>query len=383
MLEVADVFREAGPAYRERFAVRMLPSHLKAMRDIERCRTEALGGHLHQCDHCNELQYSYHSCRNRHCPKCHGDRTQAWLAQQRARLLPCSYFLLTFTLPDQIRSLARTHQKIVYSVLLSCAAQALQKLTADPRFLGARPGMLAVLHTWTRALLYHPHAHFLVTAGGLTADGQAWRHSVRREFLVPCRALSVIFRAKVRDALRKAKLLDQIPHEIWQLKWVVHCRHAGNGDKALQYVARYLHRIAITNSRLEEFDTTGQVTFRYREGRTGRLKRCTLPAERFIARFLQHVLPCRFTKLRYYGLFSPRCHDALQQAQSLLQKSTHSDTSNIHQDTPGHSNTTAAHNSPDGRCCPACHVGIMRIIADLKPRPRKPNSTRAPPSGFR
>ena len=175
MLEVADVFREAGPAYRQRFGSRMLPSHLKAMRDIERCRTQALGGHLRQCDRCATLQYSYHSCRNRHCPKCQGDQTQAWLDRQRARLLPCPYFLLTFTLPDPIRRLARSHQKAVYGILLSAAAQSLLELTADPRWLGARPAVLAVLHTWTRDLRYHSHAHLLVSAGGLRPDRRVWR----------------------------------------------------------------------------------------------------------------------------------------------------------------------------------------------------------------
>jgi hypothetical protein len=384
MLEVADVFREAGPDYRERFGARMLPSHLKAMWDIEQCRTEALGGHLRRCDHCNELQYSYHSCRNRHCPKCHGDRTQTWLDEQRARLLPCSYFLLTFTLPEQVRPLARSHQKTVYSILISCAAQALQKLTSDPRFLGARPGMLAVLHTWTRAMLHHPHAHFLVTAGGLTADGQAWRHSARRDFLVPCRALSVIFRAKVRDALRQAKLLDQLPGKIWRRKWVVHCQHAGNGDKVLQYVARYVHRIAITNSRLESFDA-GQLTFRYRDSCSGQLKRCTLSAEQFIARFLQHVLPSRFTKVRYYGLFSPRCSNALEQARSLLRQSAQTlDASGSVQDTPGAIDSTSPDtDTPHDHLCPVCHVGAMRIIAVLKPLSRGLTMQRAPPTGSR
>jgi len=375
VLEVADVFREAGPAYRERFAARMLPSHLKAMRDIERCRTAALGGHLRQCDHCSQLLYSYHSCRNRHCPKCHGDQTRAWLDQQRARLLPCCYFLFTFTLPDPLRTLARSHQKTVYGVLMACAAQALSKLLADPRWLGARPGMLAVLHSWTRAMLYHPHAHFLVTAGGLSRDGQLWRLPPRRDFLLPCRALSVIFRAKVRDALRRAELLDQVPSHVWTTKWVVHCQHAGTGDKVLQYVARYVYRVAITNSRLESFGH-GQITFRYRDNRSRRLRHCTLPADRFIARFLQHVLPARFTKVRYYGLFSTRSRDALQRARSLLTQFTQPvETSRSCPDAPGDTDTAPASDP----ICPLCRVGVMRIVADLRPHARYPNRMRSPP----
>jgi len=374
MLEVADVFREAGPAYRERFAGRMLPSQLKAMRDIERCRTPALGGHLHQCDRCAHLLYSYHSCRNRHCPKCQGDYTQRWLDEQQDRLLACPYYLVTFTIPDQLRALARAQQKLLYGTLMSCAAQALQALLADPRWLGARPGMLAVLHSWTRTLLYHPHAHFLVTAGGLTDDLQAWRRPARRDFLIPCRALSVIFRAKVRDALEQAKLLDQVPRKAWKQKWVTHCRHAGDGQKVLRYVARYVHRIAITNSRLEHFDQK-QVTFRYRDNRSQQLQRCTLSAEQFIARFLQHVLPRRFTKVRYYGLFSSRCREALERARTLLSQGHEPDDPNA--DAPEPTGLT----QPNGPTfpCPVCHVGRMTVVADLSPQHQPPPSLRAPP----
>jgi hypothetical protein len=282
--------------------------------------------------------------------------------------------LLTFTLPDPIRSLARSHQKTVYGILMSCAAQALSKLLADPRWLGARPGMLAVLHSWTRAMLFHPHAHFLVTAGGLSPDGQAWRLPARRDFLVPCRALSVIFRAKVRDAFRRAELLDQVPSHVWTTKWVVHCQHAGNGDKVLQYVARYVYRIAITNSRLESFEN-GQVTFRFRDSRSGQLKRCTLSAHEFIARFLQHVLPSRFTKVRHYGLFSTRSRDAREQARSLLTQFTQRiETSCSFQDTQGDTDTA----TPDP-VCPRCQVGVMRIIAEVRPPSQHPTRMRSPP----
>lgn len=380
MLEVADVFHEAGPAYRERFAARMSSSQLKVMRDIERCRTPALGGHLHQCDRCGHLLYSYHSCRNRHCPKCQGDQTQRWLDKHQTLLLSCSYYLVTFTLPKQLRALARSQQKTLYGLLMACAAQALQTLLADPRWLGARPGMLAVLHTWTRTLLFHPHAHFLVTAGGLADDGQAWRRPARRDFLVPCRVLSVIFRAKVRRALEQAELLDQVPRKAWKRKWVVHCRHAGDGQRALLYVARYVHRIAITNSRLESFDQH-QVSFRYRDSRSGQLQRCALSTDQFIRRFLQHVLPPRFTKIRYYGLFSPRCRDALERARPLLRQFQEQGNT-----------ATAPHNSAGGtelvppdaenmsdHHCPVCHVGVMNPIAELNPQCQPSSRVRAPP----
>ena len=173
MLEVADIVRLHGDEYRTKFGSQLTSVQKKALRAIQNCRTPVLGGHVYQCDHCDEKRYSYHSCRNRSCPKCHRDQTERWIAQQRQRLLPCPYYLITFTLPAALRPLARSHPKIVYGLLLKAAADALQKLAADPRFLGARLGALAVLHTWTRAMLYHPHVHMLVTAGGLSFDRAA------------------------------------------------------------------------------------------------------------------------------------------------------------------------------------------------------------------
>ena len=378
MFEVADIFREAGQAYRGRFAARMLPSHLRAMRDIERCRTAALGGHLRQCDDCGALQYSYHSCRNRHCPKCHGDQTRRRLEQQRARVLPCSYFLLTFTLPAQLRDLAHAHQKVVYGILMRTAAQSLLKLTADPRYLGARPGIIAVLHTWTRAMLYHPHAHLLVTAGGLTGDGRIWRYPTRPEFLVPGHALSVIFRAKVRDALDKAKLLDRVPEEAWKKKWVVHCQHAGNGMNVLDYIARYLFRIAIANSRLEHFDGD-HVTFRYRDNRSGVLQRCRLPAQEFIRRFLQHVLPRGLAKVRSYGLYSPTCRAALDHARSLLAQELANLTPDHHHHDLRDESTDDTVSACRDHICPCCRRGVMKIVQTLAPRPGPSATTRGPP----
>jgi len=369
VLELADIFRAAGPAYRQTYASRMLPSHLAAMRDLEACRTAALGGHLCACDHCGARRYTYHSCRNRHCPKCHADQTRRWLDQQRARLLPCPYFLVTFTLPAELRALARSQQKRVYGLLMIAAAEALLKLTADPQHLGARPGLLAVLHTWTRAMLYHPHVHILVTAGGWSVDRDPrWVPARRPEFLLPGRALSIVFRAKFRDALRKAGLLDQAPAHVWTKDWVVHLQHAGNGEKALDYLARYVFRIALVNSRLEHFDHR-QVTFRYRDGRTGHIKRCTLDTPQFIARFLQHVLPRGFSKVRYYGLFSPSRKPLLEKARADLLAPPAS---------PPHSAplaTDLAASSvsvePVTPRCPFCGIGVLQVIETL-PRWRPP-----------
>jgi len=365
MLELADIFREAGLAYRQAYTERMLPSHLTAMRDIEACRTAALGGHLRACDHCDVRRYSYHSCRNRHCPKCHTDQTRRWLNRQRGRLLPGSYFLVTFTLPAELRALARSHQKILYRLLMISAAKALLKLTADPRYLGARPGLLAVLHTWTRAMIYHPHVHILVTAGGWR-DGQGWVRSVHPNFLVPGWALSRIFRAKLRDAVLRAGLAHLAPPNVWSKEWVVHLQHAGTGEKVLEYLARYVFRIALVNSRLERFEN-GRVTFRYRDNKTRTIKHCTILAAEFIARFLQHVLPSGFSKVRSYGLFSPSRKSDLEKARTEMLAAT-----------PGPSpagpvpaEANSLRDPHDTPRCPVCGIGLLRII-EILPRWRPP-----------
>jgi Putative transposase/Transposase zinc-binding domain len=317
MLEVADIFRRHGAAYRARFGARLLPSQARALRDIQACRTAYFGGHLKQCDHCGQKVFAYHSCRNRPCPKCHGDQTERGLTQQRARLRPCLYYLVTFTLPGELRALALAHQKKVYGLLMNSAAAAVQKLSLAPRSLGGRIGCLGVLHTWTRAMLDHPHVHLLVTAGGLSAEGTQWIEPKNPASMGPVRALSVIFRAKVGAALKQAGLLEQVPPPLWQKNWVVHCQPAGRGLKVLEYLGRYVFRIAISNSRLERIEN-GQVTFRYRDNRSQQMGRVTLPGIEFLRRFLQHVLPRGCAKVRYYGSWSSSCREQLAQARALL-----------------------------------------------------------------
>jgi hypothetical protein len=368
MLELADIVRATGEVYQRLHGSTLLPSHRRALRDIVACRTAVLGGHVHACDRCGARQYSYHSCRNRHCPKCHGEQTQRWLERQRARLLPCAYFLLTFTLPAELRALARAHQKLVYGLLMTAAAAALLKLSADPRDLGARPGALAVLHTWTRALLYHPHVHLLVTAGGLRGPERTWVPSRRAAFLVPGRALSRLFRAKVRAGLRKAGLLDQAPATVWRHEWVVHVQHAGTGEKVLNYLARYVFRIALVNSRLERFDD-GQVTFRYRDGRTGTINRCTFDALSFLGRFLQHVLPQGFSKVRHYGLFSPSRQDLLAHAREQLLAAS---ASPLPVEARIASAPVPAPEIGSQPRCPACGIGVLHIVETLRPCGRSP-----------
>jgi hypothetical protein len=235
MLEVADIFRLHGPAYREKFGNRMLPSHHRAMQDIATCRTAALGGQVYYCQQCDEQRYSYHSCKNRHCPKCQNEQANLWLAKQQSWLLPVPHFMVTFTLPKELRALARSNQKLIYNLLFRASSAALLKLAYDQRFVGTQVGMVGVLHTWTRQLLYHPHIHYIVTGGGLT-DDLHWR-TARKDFLVPVKALSRIFRAKFRDQLKKTDLFAAVAPCVWRKDWVVHSEAVASGTQAFQYLS--------------------------------------------------------------------------------------------------------------------------------------------------
>ncbi len=354
MLEVADIFRLHGPEYRAKFSARMLPSHHRAMQDIETCRTESLGGQVYFCNQCQAQRYSYHSCKNRHCPKCQNEQANDWLQEQRELLLPTHHFLVTFTLPHELRAIARSHQKTIYNLLFRASSAALLQLAQDPRFVGGRLGMVGVLHTWTRQLLYHPHLHYLVTGGGLTADGR-WRAS-RKDFLVPVKALSKIFRAKLRDALKKTALFAQVEPRLWRKDWVVHSQPVGSGVQAFQYLAPYIFRVAISNNRLRKLHD-GQVTFSYKESASDQLKHCTITAAEFIRRFLQHVLPPRFIKVRYYGLLSPAQRQLLQKVRQLLPT-----TSKLKSQ-----ETT----SPSALLCPHCRQPLT-LLGSLAPRGRGP-----------
>ncbi len=265
MVEVAEIFRLHGPQYREQFGAQMLPSHLRAMQDIEQCRTATLGGQVYYCQKCAERRYSYHSCKNRHCPKCQNEQANEWLQEQQNLLLPVNHFLVTFTLPAELRAVARSNQKLIYNLLFRASSAALLKLAQDPRFSGAQIGMVGVLHTWTRQLLYHPHVHYIVTGGGLTQDG-SWQSS-RPDFLVSVKALSPIFRAKFRDHLKKTELFAQVGEQAWKKKWVVHSEPVGTGEAVFKYLAPYVFRVAISNNRILKLEQ-GQVTFKYKESAT-------------------------------------------------------------------------------------------------------------------
>jgi len=269
MPEVADVFRQFATRYLEAHGATMLPSHRRAIADIIACRTEALGGQQWACADCGSLIHVFHSCRNRACPKCHGPQTKAWLDRRRAEMLPVPYFHVTVTVPEELRAILRRHQKVGYGALIKLTAGAIVDLARNPRWLGGTPGVLAVLHTWTQRLIFHPHVHCLVTGGGLADDGAVWK-SAADTFLFPKSALASVVRARFRDALAELCPHLVVPQHVWKIPWVVHITPWGHGEQAvLDYLARYVFRIAITNNRILAVNPD-TVTWRYTDRATKR-----------------------------------------------------------------------------------------------------------------
>jgi hypothetical protein len=318
-IELADVVRQFGPQYAAQHGQRILPSHQKALADIAACCTKELGGRLYGCDDCGDSFWSYHCCRNRACPKCHASQTKEWLQQRQAELLPCNYFHAVATIPSELRAVFRRNQKLMYGLLMQVSAAALKDLCASKRHLGALPGILAVLHTWSGRLNYHPHVHLLVTGGGITANGQHWEPA-RGEFLLPVTALSrkiaTLFRAALET--KAPAIFAGISADVWRREWVSFCKHYGRGnDAVLTYLSRYVFRTAICNARILDMDQT-HVTFRWKSRRAGAWRTERLPGVEFLRRFLQHVLPRGFHKVRYYGLWNPSQREQSNRAWLLL-----------------------------------------------------------------
>ena len=317
MPSVAEVVRRYGPAYLERFGETMPAAHKEVLRAIAACRTGELGMVVYRCEDCGRVHAFGRSCGDRHCPGCQRDRAEAWLAKQTDRLLPCPYFLVTFTLPAELWAVARSHQRAVYAALFRASSEALRGLMADPKHIGTdRPGFFGVLHTWGRALEYHPHVHYVVPGGGLSGDGTRWMPS-RTDFLVPVKALSIVFRGKFRDLLRDDGLLEVVDPAVWRRDWVVHCQPAGDGRRSLRYLAPYVFRVAIGDHRIVSCED-GRVTFTYRKVGSNRRRQMTLDAMEFLRRFLQHVLPSGFAKVRHYGFLSPAAAVSLDRVRWLI-----------------------------------------------------------------
>jgi len=338
-LEVADIFRSAGPAYRVAHGGHISLGQLKVMTAIENCRTAALGGHVETCDDCGHWRIAYNSCRNRHCPKCQGAAARTWLAARKVDLLPVGYFHVVFTVPAEIADIAWQNKAVVFDLLVRAAADTMLTIAADPKHLGARIGITAVLHTWGSALTHHPHVHMIVPGGGIALDGTRWVSS-RPAFLLPVRVLGALFRrllltrllalfdasklgffgVQARLAARKAFLRHLTP--IRKKRWVVYAKPSFAGPQAvLAYLSRYTHRVAISNRRLVGFDEHA-VTFRYKDYRRDGAERqqvMTLATDEFIRRFLIHVLPRGFHRIRHYGLLASSTHrEAMALARRLL-----------------------------------------------------------------
>lgn len=315
-IELAEVFRQHAPSYLAEFGDKILPGHRQVITSVMACRTPALGGQAWQCDDCGKTHYSYHSCNDRHCPKCGNDDATDWLERQRSLLLPVPHFLVTFTVPQELRAWLRSNQKGGYNILMRCAAAAMEALCADPRHLGARPGLIAVLHTWSRKLVYHPHVHFLVPAGGFDAKGERWIHA-RDDYFLPSKALAASIRGRMKAAIAKIGHLNAIPRQVWEKAWVVDLQPAGSGEHALQYLARYVFRTALGGKKIVSCGDN-HASFRYTDSTTNNEKTETLTPHVFLARYLQHVLPKGFTRIRYYGLFAPGNRKYLETVRRIL-----------------------------------------------------------------
>jgi predicted RNA-binding Zn-ribbon protein involved in translation (DUF1610 family) len=338
-LEVADIFRAHGPAWRHAQAGHFSLGQLKVMSAIEQCRSAALGGHVLQCQACEQTQIAYNSCRNRHCPKCQASAARRWLEARQADLLPVEYYHVVFTLPAPISDIAYYNKSVVYGILFKAAAETLTTIAADPKHLGARVGATLVLHTWGSAMTHHPHVHGIVPGGGLSLDGKRWV-ACRPGFFLPVRVLSRLFRRlfleQLGDAHRAGKLQFFGEHQAlaevkafadWlkplrQSEWVVYAKRPFAGPEAvLAYLSRYTHRVAIANSRLIAMDEQG-VTFKWKDYRAKeryRHKTMTIAPNEFIRRFLLHVLPSGFHRIRHYGLIANTTRkDNLTRARELL-----------------------------------------------------------------
>lgn len=374
-IEVADVFRQFGPSYLDAFGARMLPSHRRAIEDVMACRTQAMGGHVYLCCDCGEHFHVYHGCRNRSCPACHTRQTQDWLEARAAELLPCAYYHVCVTVPAELRAMFRANQKDCYGALMKAAAQTVLTLCQDKRYMGAKPAILAVLHTWTARMDYHPHVHLLVSGGGIADGGKAWCEA-KHPFLVPVRAASAMLRGKFRAMLEKRQpgLCAQQPKAAWSKSWVVWCKHWGDGETAvLDYLGRYVHRIAITNTRIVAMDEN-TVTFRYKERKQSRWRTCTVSGHEFMRRFLQHVLPRGLHKVRYYGLWNPKLRTQQQNARIALELGqAKTDAAGCAQDAGGaggnqEHGTDESGGGPDADpVCPHCGSTNTRHQSELRP----------------
>lgn len=381
--EVADIFRECGQAYRQAHGARMPLRQHRVMRAIEICRTSALGGHVDVCDTCASIRISYNSCRNRHCPKCQSLDKERWLDARKQDILPTHYFHIVFTIPENLRPMARRNRRVVYSILFKSVSETLKELALDSQHLGAEIGFIAILHTWTQTLLDHPHIHCIVPGGGLSSDGTGWVSS-KKNFFIHVKVLSRKFRGKFLHYLKRAygnrelrfsgsmerlketAFFDEFLNGLYKLEWVVYCKPPfQNAGKVIDYLGRYTHRVAISNDRIVGI-VKDQVVFKYRDrGDNNKIKTMHLEASEFIRRFLLHVLPDGFMKIRYYGILSNRNRkDKLSVCKKLLNVSPEEND----REKETWEDLLFRITGIDPRICPECKKGKMVRRETLPPK---------------
>ena len=318
MKTITDIFGTYGPEYVQCYSDSMPNEHHKVINTIINCRTQSYGITVYECQQCGQVHPIFRSCGNRHCPACQNHKTRQWLEKQLKQQLPGHHFLITFTVPETIRPFIRSNQRLCYSALFKASSEALKVLAADERHIGGDlPGFFGVLHTWGRQLQYHPHIHYIVPGGALSKNDATW-HPSRIDFFVPIKPLSKIFRAKFLDEMKKAQMLEHIPSEVWQVDWNVNIQAIGSSEQSVKYLAPYVFKVAITNRRIVSVEDD-VVTIRYKKGKSSRWRSTKLDVLEFIRRFLQHVLPTGFMKVRYYGFMNPSSSVTLQEIAARIE----------------------------------------------------------------
>ena len=314
---ITDIFRNNSKKYLELYGDSIPTKHRKVINSIINCRTDTYGVSIYECRDCGKKHIVYRSCGNRHCPACQNHKTRQWLEKQSQRQLPGHHFMLTFTMPEQIREFVRSNQNAAYSAMFRASSKAIKVLAKDEKYIGGDlPGFFGVLHTWGRILQYHPHIHYIMPGGALSKKDNQW-HSSRIDFLLPVKALSIIFRAKFRDEMKKSGLLYKIPDEVWTINWNVNCQAIGNSQGSIKYLAPYVFKVAISNRRIIKVEN-GRVYFKYKKQKSNRWRVTSLDLMEFIRRYLQHVLPPGFMKVRHYGFMNPNSSISLKEISALI-----------------------------------------------------------------
>ena len=302
-MEIADIFNQYFYKYKKKFGNKIPKNHLKTAKAIISCRTPIEGGEVYYCENCKSFHYTYHSCKNRHCPKCGSKDSEKWVEKQKEKLLPVNYFMVTFTVREELRFLIRSNQKLFYSILFKAAAESLKKLLLESKYAGGESGFTAILHTWTRQLIYHPHLHFILPGGTFDFEKNTWKKIKYKT--IPVKLLSRIFRENFCHLLQKKNLeiFNSIPQKIWESGFNTNVKSVGNGESSLKYMANYVYKTAISNNRLVSLEN-GIVTFNYKDSKTKETKLVKIPVFEFMRRFLQHTLAKGFQRIRHYGFLS-------------------------------------------------------------------------------